>query len=139
MTALPGKLAVIGGRLEDDNAAIYGEMRRLLGGRILVFSTASAEPVEVAAETVAAFRSHGVVAEPAPLHAGPGALDADDPALAALIAAFGSVYFTGGDQAKITGALAPGGRETATRPHTSSYQSESPIRASRTGMQGTPQ
>lgn len=111
MTPAPGRLAVIGGRLEDNNAAIYGEMRRLSGGRILVFPTASAEPAEVAEEQVAAFRGHGFEAEAAPL---PFGADADDPALAALVAAFGSAYFTGGDQAKITAALAPGGRETAT-------------------------
>ena len=109
----PGKLAVIGGRLEDGNAAVYGEMRRLSAGRILVFPTASAEPVEVAAEQVEAFRAHGFEAEAAPLHDGPGAVAADDPALAAMIARFGSLYFTGGDQAKIAGALAPGGRPTA--------------------------
>lgn len=111
MTPPPGRLAIIGGRLEDNNAAIYGEMRRLSGGRILVFPTASAEPAEVAAEQVAAFRGHGFEAEAAPP---PFGADADDPALAALVAAFGSAYFTGGDQAKITAALAPGGRETAT-------------------------
>ena len=70
---LPGKLAVIGGRLEDNNAAIYAEMHRLSGGRILVFPTASAEPEEVGEETVQAFRGHGFAAEMAPLHAGPGA------------------------------------------------------------------
>ena len=32
------RLAVIGGRLEDDNAAVYAEMHRLSGGRILIFS-----------------------------------------------------------------------------------------------------
>jgi cyanophycinase len=113
MAPAPGKLAVIGGRLEDDNAAVYAEMRRLSAGRILVFPTASAEPLEVAEEQVAAFRAHGFAAEPAPLHDGPGASGADDPGLADLIRGFGSVYFTGGDQAKITRALAPGGRETA--------------------------
>ncbi|MBP7243375.1 cyanophycinase [Amaricoccus sp.] len=112
MNPPPGRLAVIGGRLEDSNAAVYDEMRRLSGGRILVFPTASAEPVEVAAEQVAAFRAHGFVSDVAPLHDGGG--DADDPALAALVSGFGSVYFTGGDQAKITATLAPGGRETAT-------------------------
>ncbi|MBP7001539.1 cyanophycinase [Amaricoccus sp.] len=105
------KLAVIGGRLEDNNEAVYAEMHRLAGGRILVFPTASAEPVEVAAEQVAAFRAHGFEAETAPLHA--GGTTADDPGLAAQVAAFGSVYFTGGDQAQITAALAPSGRETA--------------------------
>ena len=36
---------------------------------------------------------------------------ARSPELCARIAAFGSVYFTGGDQAKIVGSLAPGGDE----------------------------
>ncbi len=113
MSISPGKLAVIGGRLEDNNAAIYAEIRRLAHGRILVFPTASAEPIEVAEEQVAVFRGHGFEAEAAPLHRGPGTTGADDPALAAMIHGFGSVYFTGGDQSKITRALAPDGRETA--------------------------
>ena len=37
----PGSLAVIGGRLEDSNVAVFAEMHRLAGGRILVFPTAS--------------------------------------------------------------------------------------------------
>jgi len=72
------RLAVVGGRLEDDNAAIYAEMHRLSGGRILVFPTASSEPVEVGEETLAVFRSHGFEAEVAPLISGThrGFLDA---------------------------------------------------------------
>ncbi len=113
MTQTHPRLAVIGGRLEDNNAEVYGAMHALSGGRILVFPTASSEPVEVAEETVAAFRAHGFAAETAPLHDGPGGTGADDPALAAAIREAGSVFFTGGDQAKITAALAPAGRETA--------------------------
>ena len=45
--AAGNKLAVIGGRLEDNNLALYAEMHRLSGGRILVFPTASAEPKAV--------------------------------------------------------------------------------------------
>lgn len=106
------KLAIIGGRLEDDNAAIYDEMRRLAGGRIVVFATASSVPEEVGAETVAVFNAHGFEAVLAGVH-GPGAgAAAQDPAVADLVADYGSVYFTGGDQALITGALAPYGRES---------------------------
>ncbi|WP_323990751.1 cyanophycinase [Nguyenibacter sp. L1] len=106
------KLAVIGGRLEDDNDAVYREMHRLSGGRIVVFPTASSEPDAVGAETVAAFRAHGFDAALAPVH-GPGAARAaHDPALAALVGAYGSVFFTGGNQAFITAALAPQGRAT---------------------------
>jgi hypothetical protein len=81
----PRRLAVIGGRLEDGNAEIYGEMHRLSGGRILVFSTASSEPTAVGAETLEVFHGHGFEAALAPLHdAAPGA-GADDAALAAMI------------------------------------------------------
>ncbi len=104
------RLAVIGGRLEDDNAAIYAEMHRLSGGRIVVFATASSEPESVGPETVGVFRAHGFDAVLAPVH-GPGAAAAaQDGSVAALVTAYGSVYFTGGDQALITGALAPEGR-----------------------------
>jgi cyanophycinase len=104
-----GRLAVIGGRLEDSNAAIYAEMHRLSGGRILIFPTASSVPVEVGEESVAAFRAHGFQAEVAPLYGPAAAQHAHDPALTDRIASIGSVYFTGGDQSKIVEALAPGG------------------------------
>jgi len=110
-TATP-KLAIIGGRLEDDNDAIYDEMRRLASGRIVVFATASSEPDEVGTETVGVFREHGLDAVQAGVH-GPGAAAAaQDKAIADLVEDYGSVYFTGGDQALITGALAPYGRES---------------------------
>ncbi|HET9070236.1 MAG TPA: cyanophycinase [Amaricoccus sp.] len=108
----PGSLAIIGGRLEDTNAAVYGEMHRLAGGRILVFPTASSEPGAVGQETLAVFRAHGFDAEVAPLvPKGAGRL-ARDPALLARVADYGSVYFTGGDQANIVTSLAPGRIET---------------------------
>lgn len=112
MTRIPdNRLAVIGGRLEDNNLAVYGELHRMSGGRILVFSTASGEPEAVAEETVQVFRSHGLEAEAAPLTADTSHL-AHDQDLAARVRDFGSVFFTGGDQAKIVSTLAPGGDET---------------------------
>jgi cyanophycinase len=112
MAGAPGnRLAIVGGRLEDSNVAVYAEMHRLSGGRILIFPTASAEPEAVAVESVQAFRSHGFEAEAAPLTAADPAA-AHDPALAERIAACGSVYFTGGDQAKIVATLAPDGTPT---------------------------
>ena len=108
----PAKLAIIGGRLEDDNVAIYEEMHRLSGGRIVVFATASSVPDEVGAETVGVFRGYGFDAVQAGVH-GPGAkAAAQDRAIADLVEDYGSVYFTGGDQALITGALAPYGRDS---------------------------
>ena len=110
--AAGNKLAVIGGRLEDSNVAVFAEMHRLAGGRILVFPTASAEPKAVGKESVQVFRAHGFDVEVALLTAANAGRMARDPDLVARIGAYGSVYFTGGDQAKIVGSLAPGGRET---------------------------
>jgi cyanophycinase len=106
------KLALIGGRLEEGNLAVFAEMHRLSAGRILVFPTASAEPEAVGTESAQAFRAHGFEAEVVPLTTGNAAAMARDPGLVARIGAWGSVYFTGGDQAQIVEALAPGGRET---------------------------
>jgi cyanophycinase len=106
------KLAVIGGRLEENNLAVFGEMHRLAGGRILVFPTASAEPKAVGLESAQAFRSHGFEAEVVRLTAENARKVAQDASLVARIGEFGSVYFTGGDQAKIVAALAPDGVET---------------------------
>lgn len=106
------KFAVIGGRLEDNNAAIYEEMLRLSGGRILIFPTASSEPELVGEESAAAFASHGFEVEIAPLY-GPDAVQrAHDPRILEQISRLGSVYFTGGDQANIVNALSPDAQAT---------------------------
>lgn len=106
------RLAVIGGRLEDDNAAIYAQMHRLSGGRILVFPTASSEPQEVGNETVEVFRAHGFEVALSAVHGPEAGKAAMDAAQAQLVEDYGSVYFTGGDQALITDALAPGGKDS---------------------------
>ncbi len=111
-TPAGGSLAVIGGRLEDNNVAVYAEMHRLSGGRILVFPTASSEPKAVGQETLQVFRDHGFDAEVAPVTPANARRLAQDPDLIARVGAYGSVYFTGGDQANIIGSLAPKGVES---------------------------
>lgn len=106
------KLAVIGGRLEDDNVAVYREIHRLSHGRIVVFATASSEPETVGPEALAVFRTHGFDAVLAPVHGDQAAGAAHDPAVLELVRDYASVYFTGGDQTLITQTLAPEGRET---------------------------
>ena len=106
------RLAVIGGRLEDDNDAIYGELRRLSGGRILVFPTASGEPEAIGAEQAAVFRAHGFTTEIVSLTAETAGWMPWDRRTIDQVADVGSVYFTGGDQAQIVAALAPNGQET---------------------------
>ena len=111
-TPAGGSLAVIGGRLEDNNVAVFAEMHRLAHGRILVFPTASSEPGAVGRESLQVFRAHGFDAEVVPLTPRNAARLAHDPDVIARVGAYGSVYFTGGDQANIVGSLAPKGVET---------------------------
>ncbi|MCI5046349.1 MAG: cyanophycinase [Aquisalinus sp.] len=106
------RMAIIGGRLEDDNRAVYREMRRLAGGKIAIFPTASSEPVEVGEETDAAFLSHGFKTDVIPVYSENAHQSAFDPEILARIEAAGSVYFTGGDQAKIVASLLQNGKET---------------------------
>ncbi len=106
------RMAIIGGRLEDNNRAVYREMRRMASGRILILPTASSEPVELGEETRAAFASHGFVVDVAPVYAENAAQSAHDPAIVSQVDAFGSIYFTGGDQSNIFNALRQNGCET---------------------------
>lgn len=106
------RMAIIGGRLEDNNRAVYREMRRLAGGKILIFPTASSEPVEVGEETKAVFAAHGFSAEVAPVYSDNAAQSAFDPAIIERVQSVGSVFFTGGDQSNIYRALRQNGAET---------------------------
>ena len=104
---------MIGGRLEDGNVAVFAEMHRLAGGRILVFPTASAEPKAVGEESAAGvpvlrLRDRGRAADRARTRR----RWRSTRRWSREVGAFGSVYFTGGDQSKIVAALAPGGVET---------------------------
>jgi cyanophycinase len=107
-----GSLAVIGGRFELDNYAIFEEIKRYSGGRIAVFSTASAEAEAVGEETTEDFRQYGFEAKLVPLFWSNCGTSAFEPALVRMVEEMGSVYFTGGDQAKIVGALRQDGVDT---------------------------
>lgn len=106
------RLAMIGGRLEPDNLAVYAALRELCGGRIAVLPTASLIPDQAGADTVADFALHGIEAEVIELTWLNRLSAAFDPALAARILELGSVFFTGGDQSHLIGALRPGGVDT---------------------------
>ena len=105
-------LAIIGGRLEQDNHAIFAGLRERARGHMAVLATASQMPHEVGPEMVADLRIHGTDAELVPLFHGNAATAAEDPRLVAQIERLGAVYFTGGDQSTLLRALAPNGRET---------------------------
>jgi cyanophycinase len=111
-----GVLVIIGGGLRVDNAEVWERIVALAGGkgaRIAVLPTAAENPAKEAELTVAALKRYGArafVVPVAPRLAGKDDVAsarkaADDPALAAAVRKAGGVFFTGGDQARITASL----------------------------------
>jgi len=106
------RLALIGGRLEGDNAAIFEAIGELSRGRIGVLATASLIPEQIGPDTVADFQRYGIDAELIDLTWENHATAAHDPAVVARLLHQGSVYFTGGDQSHLIGALRQEGHDT---------------------------
>jgi len=107
-----GSLVIIGGGLRVNNAEVWEKIVALAGGkgaRIAVLPTAAQDPAKEARLTVDALNRYGArafVVPVAPLLAGTDVRKAaDDPALAEAIRKAGGAFFTGGDQARITGSL----------------------------------
>ena len=107
-----GSLVIIGGGLRAENAAVWDKIVALAGGqgaRIAVFPTAAENPVREGDMAVRNLNRHGAqafVVPVAPRLAGADARKAaEDPALAKAVRDAGGAFFTGGDQARITGAL----------------------------------
>jgi cyanophycinase len=111
-----GSLVIIGGGLRANNAEVWERIVALAGGkgaRIAVLPTAAENPAKEAELTVAALKRYGArtfVVPVAPRLAGKDDVAsarkaADDPALAAAVRKAGGVFFTGGDQARITASL----------------------------------
>ncbi|WP_371868458.1 cyanophycinase [Duganella margarita] len=107
-----GSLVIIGGGLRADNDAVWQRIVRLAGGpgaRIAVFASAAADPAPVAAAIVDSLNRYGADAFQIPLAVKLADSDfrkaADDPLLADAVRGAGGVFFSGGDQARITQAL----------------------------------
>ncbi|KGF81500.1 cyanophycinase [Massilia sp. JS1662] len=107
-----GSLVIIGGGLRVNNAEVWEKIVALAGGkgaRIAVLPTAAQTPAKEAQLTVEALNRYGArafVVPVAPMLAGTDVRKAaDDPALADAIRKAGGAFFTGGDQARITGSL----------------------------------
>jgi cyanophycinase len=107
-----GSLVIIGGGLRVNNAEVWEKIVALAGGkgaRIAVLPTAAQTPAKEAQLTVDALNRYGArafVVPVAPMLAGTDVRKAaDDPALADAIRKAGGAFFTGGDQARITGSL----------------------------------
>ena len=107
-----GSLVIIGGGLRPDNDAVWQRIVQLAGGkgaRIAVFASAAADPAPVAAAIVDYLNRYGADAFQVPLAVKLADSDyrkaADDPLLADAVRGAGGVFFSGGDQARITQAL----------------------------------
>nr|WP_315398671.1 cyanophycinase [uncultured Duganella sp.] len=116
-----GNLVIIGGGLRADNAEVWQRIVQLAGGRgarIGVFGSASINPEKSAQNTVNKLNQYGAQAFFIPLGVTLPNSDyrkaAEDPEVVALIHSATGIYFTGGDQARITKALVrPDGSRTA--------------------------
>jgi cyanophycinase len=114
-----GSLVIIGGNLRPDNDEVWQRIVALAGGpgaRIAVFASAAADPAPVAQAIVDYLKRYGADAFQIPLAVKLADSDyrqaAEDPLLADAVRGAGGVFFSGGDQARITQALV---REDGTR------------------------
>ncbi len=107
-----GPLALIGGRFEADNEALFEALKPLCKGRIAVLSMASGYPLEVGQELVDDFQHYGFEAELIPIFWENRQTAAFDPELTARLADFGSFFFSGGDQTRIVETLVQDSQET---------------------------
>ncbi|MFO1038622.1 MAG: cyanophycinase [Geminicoccaceae bacterium] len=106
------KLAIIGGRFEEDNTALFAALHARAQGRIAILPTASTEPRDVGEETRHSFHKHGFECEVVPIHHTNARTTAFAPRHVQTIERLGSVYFTGGDQAHIVAAMVQNGAPT---------------------------
>ena len=107
-----GSLVIIGGGLRANNAEVWQKIVDLAGGkgaRIAVLPTAAGTPEregQLAADILRRYGAQPFVVPVAPRLASTDARKAaDDPALARAVREAGGAFFTGGDQARITGSL----------------------------------
>ena len=110
-TAPRGSLAMIGGRFESDNEKLFQALKDRCDG-IAVLSMASGYPEEVGSELVEDFQRYGFETELLPLFWENRETSAFDPDIIQRLQHYGSVFFSGGNQARIVETLVQGGVET---------------------------
>ncbi|MFN7222154.1 MAG: Type 1 glutamine amidotransferase-like domain-containing protein, partial [Burkholderiales bacterium] len=111
--AARGSVVAIGGALQDNNVEVWSRLVALAGGksgRWLVIPTASGDPTKSGEAAIALLKRQGATAEMIPLSTKLGsaadlAALVKDPAWLKKLGTARGVYFTGGDQARITDAL----------------------------------
>ena len=113
---IKGSLVIIGGALRKDNAVVWETIVKEAGGKgskIAIIPTASGNPQRAAEFAASALNAHGAAAFIVPLSNKYADNDVsktpkkirNDPHWIQQIQQAKAVYFTGGDQAKITAAL----------------------------------
>lgn len=111
-----GHLVIVGGGLKDENASIFNRFESLCAdGPIGIIPLASGDGIKAGESTAQRWRKYStarpVIVIPLTQH---DADKADDPAIAAQIRSCGGLWFTGGDQSRITKVLRPDpARQTA--------------------------
>jgi cyanophycinase len=107
-----GSLVIVGGGLRFTDAEVWSQIVELAGGRgatIAVFPTASGNPLKVGNRIVEAFKRVGADAFLVPVATHGTDVDYKqavvDPKLVARVQAAGGVFFTGGEQERITRCL----------------------------------
>jgi cyanophycinase len=111
VVAQRGAVVVVGGALRPDNAAVWQRIVALSGGagaRIAVIPAASGDPRAAGERLAQTLKRYGAAAFVLPLSPklpGDVHVAANDPALAAAVRSADGVYFTGGDQGRITASL----------------------------------
>ena len=111
----PGRLVIVGGALQAENAAVYSAVLegRSGAGPVCVIPTASGDPqaaIEAAVETISAYGGEGAAKGVLISTATPER--ARDPAVAAELSECSGFYFTGGSQSRILDVFLPAGDTT---------------------------
>ncbi len=111
----PGRLVIIGGALQADNAPVYQAVveARAGDGPLCVVPTASSDPAESMAGAVQTLAEYaGVGSVKGILISTEDPTRAQDPSVAAELAACSGFYFTGGSQSRIVDVFLPAGLTT---------------------------
>jgi cyanophycinase len=111
----PGRLVIIGGALQGDNATVYESIvdARAGDGPLCVVPTANADPRESMDETVETLAGYGGVGSAKGiLISTEDPSQARDPAVVAELATCSGFYFTGGSQSRILDVFLPDGDTT---------------------------
>jgi len=111
-TEIKGSLLIIGGALRSDNDVVWKKFIQQAGGkgaRIAIIPTASANPMRTGNAVAATLKRHGAQAFVLPVSVSEqqhSYLDVvKDPKVIDSLSKVTGVYFTGGDQGRITQAL----------------------------------